>query len=131
MSDFQPCSHLDTNMAIPPGDALQFLLEQQYDLITTYYMPRPEDLTIDQKLYWTQDLIMALYSEISELQDQTPWKWWKKKYEFNEKELKFEIIDILKFLLTIMLVWEMDKDEILKFYMAKFQENVRRQENGY
>ena len=77
-------------------------------------------------------ITIALEDEISEVRGQLNWKWWSRKNKpLNEKELKFELIDCFKFILTAMIVSGMDTEEIYSYYLTKLQENIRRQENGY
>lgn len=71
------------------------------------------------------------------------WKPWKAEHaakrdtkisEMSDKdqlEIKFEMIDILHFVLNMFQALSMDADEIFKLYFLKNAENFARQDNGY
>ena len=58
-----------------------------------------------------------------------PWK--RTQKEVNVKELKFEMIDMQHFLNSLYDIWGMDRDEVLKYYIAKNEENCDRVRRGY
>lgn len=132
MSDNQSMSHLKPEeTVIQNGEFLDLMFKHQFELVKKYYTPNIDTLTENEKREWTLKLIHAFIDEISELQNQVNFKWWKQPHEVIEKEVKFEIIDLFKFWLTLCLVWGMDPKEVYMYYGAKLKENVRRQENGY
>ncbi|QFR55981.1 dCTP pyrophosphatase [Serratia phage Muldoon] len=71
------------------------------------------------------------------------WKPWKGDHgamrerlisELSDKdqlEIKFEMIDILHFILNMFAALGMDAEEIFKLYFLKNAENFARQDNGY
>lgn len=71
------------------------------------------------------------------------WKKWKARHgEAQEKricdmsqedqlEIKFEMIDILHFMLNMFMALGMDSEEIFKLYFLKNKENFDRQDNAY
>lgn len=90
------------------------------------------NLTIQEKERWTKEFIVCCMDEMSEILNWTSWKHWKQaSYPVNEIELKYEIIDLWHFVMSLMLVWEMDAKEIYSMYLAKNRENHNRQMKGY
>lgn len=71
------------------------------------------------------------------------WKKWKARYSEaqakpitemspeDQLEIKFEMIDILHFVLNMFAGLGMDAEEIFKLYYLKNAENFARQDNGY
>ena len=71
------------------------------------------------------------------------WKKWKARYaeaqakpisemsDADQLEIKFEMIDILHFVLNMFAGLGMDAEEIFKLYYLKNAENFARQDNGY
>lgn len=71
------------------------------------------------------------------------WKPWKSDHvekfstnirdlsEKDQLEIKFEMIDILHFVLNMFMALGLDAEEIFKLYFLKNAENFARQDNGY
>ena len=78
-------------------------------------------------------LCVAMIMEVCEYINWLPWKWWRKSQDqtINEVEAKYELIDILHFLISLCLEHGMNEEEIYTIYMTKAQENIRRQQEGY
>jgi dimeric dUTPase (all-alpha-NTP-PPase superfamily) len=57
--------------------------------------------------------------EAVEVQRLTNWKWWKKPMEFNETQVKEEVIDLWHFLIQMSIELGMTPEEILNEYMKK------------
>lgn len=90
------------------------------------------NLTIPQKEKWTKEIVICLFSELSEILNWINWKHWKKKrYPINELEVKYELIDVMHFTLTLMLLYKMTPAEVFSMYIIKNRENHDRQERKY
>ncbi len=88
--------------------------------------------SVKEKEKWTKELLVALMGEGFEALNWTNHKHWKKPiYPINEMELKYELIDMLHFLLTLMILWDMTAEECFSMYVAKNRENHKRQKGGY
>jgi len=106
-------------------DVLQKLLDKQKELNARIVKERCNDNP--PKI---QDFSRALIHEAVELEDETQWKWWKKKDE-NRVAIKEELIDILHFWLSIANELKLSAKDIEESYMKKNQVNHERQNNGY
>lgn len=76
---------------------------------------------------WIQKQILALISELSEVMDEVNFKWWKNKKPINEDNLKEEIVDVFHFFVSMCLTAGMDAEELFRRYLAKNEENFKRQ----
>lgn len=101
----------------------------------------------NQKLYIDdefQELITALGGMSNgDKAASAVWKPWKTEHaakretlisdlsDKDQLEIKFEMIDILHFVLNMFQALGMDSDEIFKLYFLKNAENFARQDNGY
>lgn len=87
------------------------------------------------KMEWIQNVANAIFAEVSELSNTTEWyKWWKASPEWNEDiihNIKIELTDILFFLITAFQIMEVDEEEVFKYYLAKWELNMKRQKEGY
>lgn len=111
------------------ANRLAVMLEKQAQINSMFI---PSKIDLDAKKFWTMRMKMAMDVEISEMLEQMRFKWWKKnQQEIDEKELKYELIDALHFLLSMMIIWGMDSNEIYEMYLTKAQENIDRQQRGY
>jgi len=90
------------------------------------------NLSVQEKEKWTKELLIALMEEGFEMLNWTNHKHWRKPvYPVNEMELKYELIDMLHFLLNLMILWGMTAEECFSMYIAKNKENHERQKRGY
>jgi len=91
-----------------------------------------DNLSVQEKEKWTKELLIALMNEGFEALNWTNAKHWKKPvYPINKMELKYELIDMLHFLLNLMILWDITAEECFSMYMAKNKENHERQKRGY
>lgn len=128
MKNFQPMKQLKKpSIAKMKGCKLKSVFQAQRGLLQRYdfYSKQaPEELT---KTY-----VLALLSELDELLSEVNWKPWKKtKKTIDLEELRYEIIDIFTFTLSLMIAWGMTEEECFQYFMAKNKENLDRIERGY
>lgn len=76
---------------------------------------------------WLQKTILATISELSEVLEETNYKWWKNPRPINEAALKEELVDVLHFFVSLCLRSGMDADELFRLYCDKNRENFDRQ----
>lgn len=77
---------------------------------------------------WMQKLTLAMLSEMAELLDEVNFKWWKNEKPIDRDAMCEEITDILHFFISLCLRAGMDADELFRRYLAKNEENFKRQE---
>jgi dimeric dUTPase (all-alpha-NTP-PPase superfamily) len=76
---------------------------------------------------WLQKQTLAMVSELAELLDEVNFKWWKNPKEVNISNIRDELVDILHFFISMCIKSGMDADELYTRYLAKNEENFKRQ----
>ena len=77
---------------------------------------------------WIQKHMLAMLSEMAEVLDEVNFKWWKNPKPVNHDALCEELVDVLHFYVSMCLKAGMDADELFQRYLAKNEENFRRQQ---
>lgn len=106
-------------------------LNCQYSWVSKFFGKPVSELTTEEKMFWTLRHIHAIDDELSELRNETNWKWWKLFKGVNINDVEFEIIDLFFFWLSLCLIWGIDGARVEQLFKAKLAENIRRQEEGY
>lgn len=76
---------------------------------------------------WMQKEVLAMISELSEVLDEVNFKWWKNKKPIDMEALRFELVDVLHFFISMCLFAGMDADKLFEMYKEKNKENFDRQ----
>ena len=90
-----------------------------------------------QRTELTLKILQAIAHELAELREWLPWKYWKKyskHFNYEIDEIRFEIADIVCFVLDLALIWGMNEQDIHDYTMSKISLNMKRQndsEYGY
>ncbi len=106
-------------------DKLEKIFELQNAFDTELVKLRKlDDISVEQ---WLQKETLAMISELSELIDETNFKWWKNPKEIDTKAIKEELVDILHFFVSMCLKAGMDAKELFEMYIEKNKENFDRQ----
>ena len=74
---------------------------------------------------------LHLYIKQLSYKRETNWKWWKKENKMNNDKIQEEIIDIWHFLIEISIEAGINSEKLVKKYIEKNQENLKRQVKGY
>jgi dimeric dUTPase (all-alpha-NTP-PPase superfamily) len=90
-----------------------------------------DSMTAEEKQKWVLNYCRAMGQEIAELVDSVPWKWWAKYQNFDEQNIKVEIIDIFHFLISAAQVMGLTAEDVHRIYMQKNKVNFDRQDSGY
>ena len=106
------------------------------ELVRLMNSMRADKRAAPQELYfWLEHVIASIHNETEELRENLPWKLHKdySGYDFNKVrvETKYEVIDLLHYVLELMLILGMDADEVLRLFYSKHAQNVERQRKGY
>jgi len=75
--------------------------------------------TSDKKEELTQSFILHLLEELSEILRETNYKKHSKHIEVDVEKLKEECVDLFKYLLNILLVWDVDAKEFSELFIKK------------
>ena len=77
---------------------------------------------------WIQRQMLAMLSEMAEVLDEVNFKWWKNPKPVDHDALCEELVDVLHFYISMCLRAGMDADDLFRRYLAKNEENFRRQQ---
>ncbi len=83
-----------------------------------------QDVTPEQ---WIQKQTLAMLSELAELIAEVNFKWWKNPKEVSVDNVREELVDILHFFVGMCNRFGMDSEELYRRYLAKNEENFKRQ----
>ena len=110
--------------------ALNEMMERQAEFAKRFGIT--QNMTEAQRERWTKEFVVCILDECSEVLGQINWKHWKKtRQRVDQHEVRFEIIDLLHFVLSLAVVWGMTADDVAAYYIAKSDENKARQKRGY
>ncbi len=76
---------------------------------------------------WIQKQTLAMISELAELLAEVNFKWWKNPKPVDAAAVKEELVDILHFFVGMCLRAGMTSEEMYRIYLAKNEENFKRQ----
>lgn len=133
MADKKSMAHLKPKK--DPGfaksiDALNEMMKRQTAFSKRFGIS--QNMTEAQREKWSQVFILCIMDECSEVLGQINWKHWKKtRQRVDQHEVRFEVIDLLHFVLSLAIVWGMTADDVAAYYIAKSDENIARQKRGY
>ena len=106
-------------------DKLQIIFDMQKSLNDD--IKKKRNLDNFTKEEWMQKQSLAMLSELAELIDEVNFKWWKNPKPVDEEKVKYELVDILHFFISMCLIYDMDAEELFKKYINKNKENYDRQ----
>ncbi|MHB1611205.1 MAG: dUTPase [Sulfobacillus sp.] len=84
-------------------------------------------LDFDQST-WVQKMGLALMVELGEVMEEAQYKWWKNPKPIDVPKLHEELVDVFHFFVSMCIDAGLDADGLYAGYLAKNQENFRRQE---
>jgi len=101
------------------------------DFILEIFKPIDHDLGPNRLVNeWLKRYADAMEWEIDELRESLCKKFWSKD-KVDLQNVRVELIDILHFLISAMIVAGMTPESILQVYSQKHAINLKRQEEGY
>jgi dimeric dUTPase (all-alpha-NTP-PPase superfamily) len=83
-------------------------------------------LTVD----WLSRYHRALTDEVKEVGEEIRWKFWSKS-KSDISKIQEELVDVLHFWISLVLVSGMDARTVFQVYLKKNQTNIERQNQGY
>jgi len=101
------------------------IYERQFDFQKRFF--NPTDLKAEDRIKWTKEFILCAHQELAEVMNSIDWKsyhLYDKDYDVSET--KEEIIDVLKFVLNLAIVWGMQPNEIYDIFNKKTDETINR-----
>jgi len=77
---------------------------------------------------WIQKEALALMVELGEVVEEARFKWWKNRQPVDSQKLHEELVDVLHFFISMCIDAGLDAESLYQGYLAKNQENFRRQQ---
>jgi hypothetical protein len=106
-------------------DKLEHLWNVQLDFNRKFYMAKigkeMEDMTMEEKVFWSKNQLLSIVKEAMEVLDETP-NWKEHRFvntEFIPSNLYEEIIDVNKFSLGLAQIWGMSFEDYYREYLRK------------
>lgn len=99
-------------------DNLEKIFEEQKDFQKYFY--DPENISLEDKIKFTKEFILAVHKELGEILDTMPWKLHRK--EDKNKSINNtveEIIDCFKFLLNLCVIWGISSEKFTEEFFRK------------
>ena len=112
-------------------DRLSELLTLQRRLQEDCYHTDFVGMDNEQRIAFIRQNILALEDELHEALREVGWKSWARTKYIHQTRLQEELIDALHFMLSLLLVANMDADDVYERYLTKNRINRRRQQEGY
>lgn len=84
----------------------------------------------DHTTNWLRRMVSAIKSEVEELAESIPWKWWRNE-STDIHNVRVELIDIFHFLLSASAVSGMTGADFIRVYYQKRYLNYERQNVGF
>ncbi len=106
-------------------DMLKSIFEEQSKL--NNYLDEKREINRDDDLEWMINYVLAMNEELSEIQRNLPWKWWKNEEKLDRKETLEELVDLLHFWISAIQQLGYNSEDVFKAYMDKNEENQERQ----
>jgi uncharacterized HAD superfamily protein/NTP pyrophosphatase (non-canonical NTP hydrolase) len=79
----------------------------------------PNEMTLEQRQYWTNMYCLCLHKEISEVLDETPYKPHRNSKPIVRSNLLEELVDVMKYWMCLCQIHEVTSEEILEEYQRK------------
>ena len=112
---------------------IEYTIEHLFDIQQRFqhHFYLPKKLSMQQKVDLSKEYLLSAHNEISEVLGTLPWKTHRKyeKKEVNYAELKKELVDVIKFLINIMYIWNISAEDFMDAFYAKSIEVEKRYSN--
>jgi hypothetical protein len=86
-----------------------------------------ENWRYPQKLEWHRIFLDCIFDELSEVLNWLPWKHWKtyKDFEYKDIEIRFELIDILHFIVSELLLAGLNVSDVFQYMAIEGEESKK------
>lgn len=97
---------------------INHLWDTQKDFQKYFY--KPEDLTLEEKIAWTKEFCLCAHQELAEVLQSVDWKSYHLyDKEYSTEHLKEEIVDVVKFVVNLCIVWGVSPEEFVTIFDIK------------
>lgn len=104
---------------------LEQMMQNQKEFQKLFFSP--DSMTHAERITWTKEFVLCAHQELAEILNELDWKSYHTKDRlFDETQIKEEIIDVMRFVMNLCIVWGMTADEIASLYEIKRQKTNNR-----
>lgn len=108
------------------------MFTMQRELQVSAYGIDPGSLSVDERVAYIKEMVLALTDELHEVLGEVSWKSWTHGERYvNDEGVKKELVDAFHIFMNLALSVNMTPDELYSMYVKKRQVNVDRQRNDY
>lgn len=133
MSEDRQISKMDgkSRSVVPGRDRLGTMVKRQSDFYRSLGY-KVEGMSNADRNAAIKEIMLAMIVECVELLNEVNWKSWKKtRKEIDLEQARFEVADLMAFLLEAAEVLGMDAESIFQHHLRKVEINEGRQKDGY
>ena len=107
---------------------LKKIFKEQSDFQHLFYTPK--GLTFEQKISLSKEYILSAHRELGEALNELPWKSHRKykKKHIQMPHFREELIDVIKFVLNLYVIWEISPENFAEDFFKK-SKKVRKRHN--
>jgi NTP pyrophosphatase (non-canonical NTP hydrolase) len=129
--DRQVCEMKGGRRAVLQGqDRLSTMVAGQAAFAARYF--DVAKLTQAEREKWIKEMCLCVMVEAAELLNEVNWKHWKRTQKaMDTEQARFEIADLLCFLLNAAMLLGMDAESLFQYFMRKCEINRERQALNY
>ena len=100
-------------------DELKKIFEEQKEFQLFFY--DPDRMSIEEKVAMSKEYFLSATRELGEALNVLPWKSHRKydNKEINLPEFREELIDVIKFVLNLYVIWGVSADDFVSDFFAK------------
>jgi NTP pyrophosphatase (non-canonical NTP hydrolase) len=109
-------------------NTLQDIFECQKIFQEKLYNVNFNHLSIPQKIKILKDYVIGLLTEVAEVFQLLPYKFWRKQriVRINKEHLKEELIDIFIYVVNLFVLFGFSEEELLTEYSKKYNKILKR-----
>lgn len=100
-------------------DKLKQMWIEQKDFQKNFY--NPDDISDADKIKLSKEFILSMHRELGEVLNEMPWKIHRAgdTQSHSVEHIQEELVDCLKFLMNVFIVWGIDDESLFTKFMEK------------
>lgn len=100
-------------------DKLMVMWQLQKEFQKNFY--DPDNITPEEKIKLSKEFILSMHRELGEVLNEMPWKLHRAgdKQTFSPEHIQEELIDCLKVLMNVCIVWGLDESTLFDKFVEK------------
>lgn len=101
------------------NDKLHKMFVEQKEFQKNFY--NPDDISEADRIKLSKEFILSVHRELGEVLNEMPWKLHRagNVQTHDTAHIQEELIDCLKFMMNLFIVWGMSEDDVYNMFMSK------------